>query len=104
MNELYTCSGRPSIPSEQLLRVLLLQAIYSLRSERLLLEQLDYNMLLSNKRFSVDGTLLQVWASHGSLKPVAGQGFGKDKDSGKREKKPAKLDFQTVTTWRWIAG
>ena len=37
--------GRPSIPPERLLRALLLQAFYSVRSERLLMEQLDYNLL-----------------------------------------------------------
>ena len=37
--------GRPSIPPEKLLRALLLQALYTIRSERLLMEQLDYNLL-----------------------------------------------------------
>ena len=37
--------GRPSIPPEKLLRALLLQAFYSVRSERQLMEQLDYNLL-----------------------------------------------------------
>ena len=129
--QLYACSGRPSIPPEQLLRSLLLQAIYGLRSQRLLLEQLDDNMLyrwfvglgaddpiwhqtsfsknrerllnqkvlslflekllgmeevkplLSNDHFSVDGTLLQAWASHNSLKPVDGQ-----QDSGQNNSTP----------------
>ena len=44
-DQLYAAAGRPSIPPEQLLLALLLQAIYGLRSERLLLEQLNYNML-----------------------------------------------------------
>ena len=114
LEQLYASAGRPSIPPEQLLLALLLQAIYGLRSERLLLEQLNYNMLyrwfvglgaddplwhhssfsknrerllnekvlsrfletllameevkplLSNDHFSVDGTLLQAWASHNS--------------------------------------
>jgi transposase len=35
--------GRPSIPPEQLLRTLLLQALYTVRTERLLMEQLNYN-------------------------------------------------------------
>jgi transposase len=43
--QLYSHTGRPSIPPEKLLRCLLLQALYSVRSERLLMEQLDYNML-----------------------------------------------------------
>jgi transposase len=43
--KLYARSGRPSIPPEKLLRALLLQAFYSVRSERQLMEQLDYNLL-----------------------------------------------------------
>ena len=42
---LYARRGRPSIPPEQLLRALLLQALYSLRSERQLMEQIDFNLL-----------------------------------------------------------
>ena len=42
---LYASSGRPSIPPEKLLRALLLQVLYTVRSERLLMEQLDYNFL-----------------------------------------------------------
>jgi transposase len=42
---LYADNGRPSIPPEQLLRALLLQAFYTIRSERQLMEQLDYNLL-----------------------------------------------------------
>lgn len=42
---LYSTIGRPSIPPEKLLRTLLLQAFYSVRSERQLMEQLDYNLL-----------------------------------------------------------
>jgi len=42
---MYSEMGRPSIPPEQLLRALLLQHLYSIRSERLLIEQLDYNLL-----------------------------------------------------------
>ncbi len=41
---IYAKQGRPSIPPEQLLRALLLQVLYSIRSERLLMEQLDYNL------------------------------------------------------------
>src|SRR5437879_13228628 len=44
-NRLYARAGRPSIAPEKLLRGLLLQAFYSVRSERLLMEQLDYNLL-----------------------------------------------------------
>src|SRR5262245_60367661 len=44
-NKLYSREGRPSIPPERLLRALLLQAFYTVRSERQLMEQLDYNLL-----------------------------------------------------------
>lgn len=44
-DELYSKVGRPSIPPEQLLRALLLQVLYTVRSERMLMEQLDYNLL-----------------------------------------------------------
>ena len=43
--ELYSHTGRPSIPPERLLRALLLQVLYTIRSERMLMEQLDYNLL-----------------------------------------------------------
>jgi transposase len=44
-DKLYARKGRPSIAPEKLLRALLLQVLFSVRSERLLIEQLDYNML-----------------------------------------------------------
>src|SRR6185436_14489756 len=44
-DKLYSHTGRPSIPPERLLRALLLQVFYSIRSERMLMEQLDYNLL-----------------------------------------------------------
>jgi transposase len=114
---LYINFGRPSIPPEQLLRALLLQALYTIRSERQLMEQLDYNLLfrwfvglgmddavwspttftknrdrlldgdiaaaffdavlihadsqrlLSDEHFTVDGTLLEAWASQKSFRP-----------------------------------
>ncbi len=44
-DELYSRVGRPSIPPERLLRALLLQVLYTIRSERMLMEQLDYNLL-----------------------------------------------------------
>src|SRR2546429_8060087 len=43
--ELYSRVGRPSIAPEKLVRALLLQVLYTIRSERLLMEQLDYNLL-----------------------------------------------------------
>src|ERR1700752_138764 len=42
---MYAAVGRPSIPPERLLRALLLQVLYTVRSERMLIEQLDYNLL-----------------------------------------------------------
>ena len=114
---LYINFGRPSIPPEKLLRALLLQALYTIRSERQLMEQLDYNLLfrwfvglgmddavwspttftknrdrlldgdiaaaffdavlihadskqlLSDEHFTVDGTLLEAWASQKSFQP-----------------------------------
>ena len=42
---LYAKTGRPSIPPEQLLRALLRQVLYTIRSERLLMEELNYNLL-----------------------------------------------------------
>ena len=46
---LYAENGRPSIPPEQLLRALLLQAFYTIRSERQLMEQLNYNLLFRKR-------------------------------------------------------
>ena len=114
---LYASSGRPSIPPEKLLRAMLLQAFYSIRSERQLMERLDFDLLfrwfaglgiddpvwdhsvfsknrdrlldgdvaakflaavlaqprvkrlLSNDHFSVDGTLIEAWASMKSFTP-----------------------------------
>ena len=119
---LYSTIGRPSIPPEKLLRALLLQAFYPVRSERQLMEQLDYNLLfrwfvglsmdapvwdvtvftknrerllagdvaatflatvlgqpkvkalLSDEHFSVDGTLIEAWASVKSFRPKDGSG------------------------------
>ncbi len=117
---LYSPIGRPSIPPEKLLRAMLLQAFYSIRSERLLMERLEYDLLfrwfvgigvddpawdhsvfsknrdrllegdiaskflaavlaqpkvkklLSTDHFSVDGTLIEAWASMKSVKPKDG--------------------------------
>jgi transposase len=119
---LYSAIGRPSIPPEKLLRAMLLQAFYSIRSERLLMERLEYDLLfrwfvgigvddaawdhssfsknrdrlldgdiaakflavvlaqprvkklLSTDHFSVDGTLIEAWASMKSVKPRDGSG------------------------------
>jgi len=119
---LYSAVGRPSIPPEMLLRATLLQALFSVRSERLLMEQINYNLLfrwfvglpmdaevwhptvfthnrdrlleadvareflsallglsqvkklLSSEHFSVDGTLIDAWASMKSFRPKDGSG------------------------------
>jgi transposase len=124
LGRLYSNEGRPSIPPEQLLSALLLQVFYGIRSERQLMEQLDYNLLyrwfvglapddpvwdpttftknrtrlengevfakfmtkllnhpevkplLSDEHFSVDGTLIEAWASHKSFRPKDGSGDG----------------------------
>ena len=44
-DQIYASTGRPSIPPERLLRALLLQVLFTVRSERQLMEQLDYNLL-----------------------------------------------------------
>src|SRR5579885_3586290 len=120
--KLYSLEGRPSIPPEQLLSALLLQVFYGIRSERQLMEQLNYNLLfrwfvglsmdapvwdvtvftknrdrllegevagklfaavlgqprvkvlLSDEHFSVDGTLIEAWASLKSFRPKDGGG------------------------------
>src|SRR6266567_284246 len=121
-HRIYSAFGRDSIAPEKLLRALLLQAFFSVRSERQLMEQLTYNMmfrwfvglsmdapvwdvtvftknrerllrgdvaraflaailvdpkvepLLSDEHFSVDGTLIEAWASMKSFKPKDGSG------------------------------
>ena len=126
---LYSKVGRPSVPPERLMRALLLQVFYSVRSERMLMEQLDYNLLfrwfvgmemdeavwnhavfsknrdrllnhelarqffarvkeqaaglMSDEHFTVDGTLIEAWASQKSFRrkddsdtdPSAGNDF-----------------------------
>ena len=93
---LYATTGRPSIPPEQLLRALLLQVLYTVRSERLLMEELNDNLLfrwfvglnmddpvwhpttftknrdrlLSDEHFTVDGTQWEAWASLKSFRCV----------------------------------
>jgi len=134
---LYSPLGRPSIPPEKLLRALLLQAFYSIRSERLLMERLEYDLLfrwfvgigvddpawdhsvfsknrdrllagaiatkflaavlaqprvkrlLSSDHFSVDGTLIEAWASLKSVKPKEGSGEPPAEGGGRN----AEVDF-----------
>src|SRR6266566_56026 len=94
-NKLYARAGRPSIAPEKLLRALLLPLLYSVRSERMLegdiaeaffqgvLGEARAGQLLSDEHFTVDGTLLEAWASHKSFRPV--DPVGKDND---QEPKP----------------
>src|SRR5215210_7707103 len=88
---LYSPFGRDSIPPERLLRALLLQALHSIRSERQLVERIEFDLLfrwflaavlarpkvkalLSTEHFSVDGTLIEAWASTKSFRPKDGSG------------------------------
>lgn len=104
----YSHIGRPSIAPEQLLRAHLLQAFYSIRSERKFMEQLDFNLLcrcfvdlgvddqvwdtstFCKKRdhFSMDGTLINGWASMKSFRPKSGGG-GVSVASGTAEREAA---------------
>lgn len=75
---LYAKVGRPSIPPERLLRALLLQVFYSVRSERLLNQDLAQRFfarvkeqaagLMSDEHFTVDGTLIEAWAGQKSFR------------------------------------
>ena len=89
---LYSRLGRRSVPPEKLLRALLLQVLYSIRSERLLVEQLRYNLLfrwfvgLSMEEDVWDATvfrknrerLLQAEVIHRYLNSFAGENTGED--------------------------
>jgi len=129
-SRMYSEYGRPSVPPEKLLRALLLQLLYTIRSERMLMEQLEYNLLfrwfvglnmdeavwvptvfsknrdrllegdiaekffaqvleqareadlLSDEHFSVDGTLIEAWASHKSFHRKGGAGQAPPEDAG----------------------
>jgi len=130
---LYARVGRPSIPPERLLRAQLLQIFYSIRSERLLMEQLDYNLLfrwfvgmdmdepiwaptvfsknrdrllnqdvarsffrrvveraqglMSDEHFTVDGTLIEAWASQKSFQRKDGGTDGDGRNFHGQERK-----------------
>ena len=157
---MYADGGRPSIPPEQLLRALLLQVLYTIRSERQLIEQLEYNLLfrwfvglgvddavwhattftknrerlvaagvaeaflaavvrqaderglLSREHFTVDGTLLEAWASHKSFRPKDGQPPNAGGPGGDDVGRNTEADFRgtprsntthaSVTDW-WVA-
>src|SRR6185295_5303297 len=81
-DRMYASVGRPSIAPEKLLRAQLLEMLYSIRSERLLMEadvakeflarvveQARAKGLTSDEHFTVDGTLLEAWASLKSFRP-----------------------------------
>lgn len=135
---LYSKVGRPSIPPERLLRAMLLQAFYSVRSERQLMERLEFDLLfrwfvgigvdeaawnhsvfsknrdrlldgeiaakflaavlaqprvkklLSTEHFSVDGTLIEAWASMKSFKPKDPPEGGSPEGGGRN----AEVDFK----------
>jgi hypothetical protein len=63
LGKLYASEGRPSVPPEQLLSALLIQVFYGIRSP-----------LLSDEHFSVDGTLIEAWASQKSFRPKEDSG------------------------------
>lgn len=145
----FTREGRPSIPPERLLRALLLQAFYSIRSERLLMEQMEFNglykwfvglnpddavwdastfcknrdrlleadvsvqllqaviahprvkRLLSKEHFSVDGTLIDAWASMKSFRRKDGgdddAGPGRNAERGFRDEKRSNETHASTT-------
>jgi transposase len=85
---MYSREGRPSIPPEKLLRALLLQILYTIRSARLLMEQLDYNLLFRwfvglsmddkvwdhSVFFQESGALSRFGPGHGLFRPHTGAG------------------------------
>ena len=71
-DRLYSTTGRPSIPPEQLLRALLLQMLYSIRSERLLMEELDYSILYRwFVGLSLDDAVWDATTLHEESRPAA---------------------------------
>jgi len=83
---LYSSMERPSIPPEMLLRAMLLQALFSVRSERMLIEQIDYNLLLRRAFRSNPGTHPAVPkpAVSGSSAVEPGQMTGQAVERGQR--------------------
>jgi transposase len=81
--ELYSHYGRPSIAPEKLLRALLLQVLYSVRSERA-------KELLSDEHFTVDGTLIQAWAGQKSFQAKK---KGSQRDIPPEDRGNATVDF-----------
>jgi transposase len=140
--KLYSTDGRPSIAPERLLRAALIQILFSIRSERQLMEQMQYNLLfrwfvglgiddpvwvptvftknrdrllnadiarqflaailahrdvaplLSDEHFSVDGTLIEAWASMKSFQPKAGTDASEPPAAGPGEADQASAEAQ----------
>ena len=67
-DQMYSAIGRPSIPPERLLKASLLMALYTVRSERLFCEQLDYNLLF---RWFLDMEMDEASFDHSSFSPIA---------------------------------
>src|SRR6516225_4775843 len=63
-DQMYSTTGRPSIPPERLLKTMLLMAFYSVRSERLFCEQLDYNLMF---RWFLDMNMVEESFDHSSF-------------------------------------
>jgi len=96
--------GRPSIAPEKLLRAMLIQVLYSVRSERQVIEffnqivqQAQEQELLSGEHFSVDGTLIQAWAGHKSFVRKDRQGDD-DTDAGNFKDQKRSNDTHESTT------
>ena len=147
---LYATIGRPSIPPERLLRAQLLQIFYSIRSERLLMEQLDYNLLfrwfvglemdepiwaptvftknrdrllnqeiarrffrrvveraqdlMSDEHFTVDGTLIEAWASQKSFQRKDGGTDGDGRHFRGESRRTTRMPRPRILTPGCIAG
>ena len=140
--ELYSLNGRPSVPPEKLIQALLLQAFFSIRSERQLMQQFEYNLLfrwfvglsmgapvwdattftknrerlldadmtrqllaavlaqprvaalMSDEHFSIDGTLIQAWASHKSFRPNKDPGHDGEPPMDQSQGRNAERNFR----------
>jgi len=148
LRKLYSDTGRPSIPPEYLLRAMMVQVLYTIRSERLLMEQLSYNLLLrwfvglsmddpvwdhstfsknrdrlldgkiaqeflatvmalarkekllSDEHFTVDGTLIEAWASQKSFQQKETPSERKTDDPGDTSGKPSATGGNPTVNFR----
>jgi transposase len=152
---LYAKTGRPSVPPERLLRAVLLQIFYSVRSERMLMEQMNYNLLfrwfvgleldepvwnhavfsknrdrllnqevaqeffrrvlaeakphMSDEHFTVDGTLIEAWASQKSFQKKDGGDdrpgeFRREKRSNQTHESKNRSRRPTVSEGMWAGS